>query len=151
MNTTSDLVNLPAPASKTRPSIWTFVALLVGAVVPVLVALVLLGSALLHRPLFARLVRRWPELAHAAAVEGHAVVTRVTVIWGIGLLVIGALQGGAELAGLSLTDPVAILVRTLGALALEAVLYLASDAYLRTRTRTSNLSAAVAGSDTRRG
>jgi hypothetical protein len=134
MNTTSDLVNLPAPTSKTRPSIWTFVAPLVGAVVPVLLGLVLLGSALLHRPLFARLLRRWPALARAAAVQEHAVVTRMTVIWGIGLLVIGGLQGAAELVGLSLTDPTGILVRTVGSLALEAVLYIASNAYLTTRS-----------------
>jgi hypothetical protein len=136
MNTTIDLANLPAPVSKTRHSIWSLVALLVGALVPVLVALVLLGSALLHRPLFARLLRRWPALARAAAVEGHAVVTRMTVIWGIGLLVIGGLQGAAELAGLSLTDPIGILLRAVGSLALEAVLYIASNAYLEIRSRT---------------
>src|SRR5262245_5489652 len=97
MNTTTDLISVPAASSKTGPSISTLVALLAGAVLPVLVALVLLGSALLQRPLFGRLVRRWPALARAVAAEGHGVVTRMTVAWGIGLLVIGALQGAAEL------------------------------------------------------
>jgi hypothetical protein len=113
MNSTIDIGNVPASSSKTRPSVWLLVGLLVAALVPVLVALALLGSALVHRPLLGR--------------------TRMTVVWGIGLLVIGGLQGAAELAGLSLTDPVGIAARTLGALALEAVLYVASNAYLRTR------------------
>jgi len=137
MNTTTDLANVPAPSSRTRPSISTLVALLVGAVLPVFVALVLLGSALLDRPLFSRLVDRWPALERAVVVEGHGVVTRMTVAWGIGLLVIGVLQGAAELLGLSITDPVGIVVRTLGSLALEAVLYMASNAYLRTRASVS--------------
>jgi hypothetical protein len=50
------------------------------------------------------------------------------------VLVIGGLQGAAELVGLSLTDPTGILVRTFGSLALEAVLYIASNAYLTTRS-----------------
>ena len=141
MNTTTELVDIPAPASKTRPSIWTLVGLLVGAVLPVLVALVLLGSALLHCPLFGRLVPRWPALKCAVAVEGDAVVARMTVAWGIGLLVIGGLQGAAELLGLSITDPVGIVVRTLGSLALEAVLYLASNSYLRTLASGSETTA----------
>jgi hypothetical protein len=135
MNTTTDIVNLPAHSSKTRRSIWTLLALLVGALLPVLVALVLLCSALVNRPLFGRLVPRWPALAQAAAVDGRAVVRRMTVLWGIGLLVIGAVQGAAELVGLSITDPGGIIVRTLGSLALEAVLSIASTAYLRTRSR----------------
>jgi hypothetical protein len=49
--------------------------------------------------------------------------------------VIGGLQGAAELVGLSLIDPIGILVRTFGSLALEAVLYIASNAYLQTRSR----------------
>ena len=138
MNTTIDIVNVPAPTSKTRLPIWTLVALLfVGALLPVLVALVLLGSALLNRPLLGRVVRRWPALARAVTAEGRGVVTRMTVVWGIGLLAIGVLQGAAELAGLSITDPVGIVVRTLGSLALEAVLYMASNAYLRTRASVS--------------
>jgi hypothetical protein len=104
MNTTTELVNVPAPSSKTRPSISTLVALLVGAALPVLVALVLLGSALLHRPLFGRFVDRWPA---------------------------------AELLGLSITDPAGIVARALGSLALEGGLYIASDAYLRTRASGS--------------
>jgi hypothetical protein len=136
MNTTIDIVNVPAPTSKTRLSIWALVALFVGAMLPVLVALVLLGSALSNRPLLGRVVRRWPALARAVAAEGRAVVKRMTVMWGIGLLAIGGLQGVAELAGLSITDPVGIVVRTVGSLALEGVLYLASNAYLRTRGAT---------------
>ena len=139
MNTTIDIVNVPAPTSKTRLPIWTLVALLfVGALLPVLVALVLLGSALLNRPLLGRVVRRWPALARAVTAEGRGVVTRMTVVWGIGLLAIGVLQGAAELAGLSITDPVGIVVRTVGSLALEALLYRASNAYLRTRRVTSS-------------
>ena len=135
MNTTSDIFNVPAPSSKTRFSLSLLAAFLVGAVLPVLVALVLLASALLRRPLLNRLVGRWPALAAAAAVDGRRVVTRMTVVWGIGLLLIGALQGAAELVGLSIIDPVGIVVRTLGSLALEAALYVASTAYLRTRSR----------------
>jgi hypothetical protein len=133
MNTTLDTVNVPAPSSRARLPISPLVALVVGALLPVLVGLVLLASALLHRPHFGRLVPRWPALARAVAVEGDGVVTRMTVAWGIGLLVIGGLQGAAELVGLSIIDPVGVAVRTLGALALEAVLYVASNAYLRRR------------------
>ena len=135
MNTTIDLVTAPAHSSKRSPSAWIVAAVIVGALLPVLVALVLLGSALLHRPLLGRLIGRWPALARAAADEGSCVVTRLTVAWGIGLLLIGALQGAAELVGLSIIDPVGIVVRTLGSLALEAALYVASTAYLRTRSR----------------
>jgi hypothetical protein len=133
MNTTVDLVTAPAHSSKRPLSVWVVVAVIVGAVLPVLLALVLLGSALVHRPLLGRIVGRWPALARAAADEGSRVVTRLTVAWGIGLLAIGGLQGVAELAGLSITDPVGFTVRTLGSLALEAVLFIASVAYLRTR------------------
>jgi hypothetical protein len=133
MNTTIDIVSAPGPSSRARRSIPTLIGLIVGALLPVLVALVLLGSALLKRPLFGRLVGRWPELDHAVAAQGHRVVTRMTVVWGIGLLAIGGLQGVAEFAGISITDPVGIAVRTLGSLALEAVLYVASNAYLRAR------------------
>ena len=133
MNTTIDLVTVPVHSSKRSLSIRIVVAVIVGAVLPVLVALVLLGSALLNRPLLGRLVDRWPALARAAAVERRRVVTRLTVAWGVGLLAIGGLQGVAELAGLSITDPVGFTVRTLGSLALEAVLFIASVAYLRTR------------------
>jgi hypothetical protein len=133
MNTSIDLVTAPAHASKRSLSAWIVVAVIVGALLPVLVALVLLGSALLHRPLLGRLIGRWPALARAAADEGSRVVTRLTVAWGIGLLAIGGLQGLAELAGLSITDPVGFTVRTVGSLALEAVLFIASVAYLRTR------------------
>jgi hypothetical protein len=134
MNTTTDIVNLPARSSKTRRSISTLIVLVVGALLPVLVALVLLCSVLVNRPLVGRLVHHWPALAHAMAVDGRAVVTRITVVWGIGLLVLGALQGAAELVGVSITDPGGIIVRTLGSLALEAGLYIASSAYLRTRS-----------------
>ena len=135
MNTTTDIdiVHVPAPSSKTRLSTSMLVALLLGALLPVLVALVLLGSVLVRRPLFSRLRDRWPALDRAAAVEGRSVVTRMTLVWAIGLLVIGGLQGVVELVGLSITDPVGIIVRTFGSLALEAVLYVASNAYLRTR------------------
>jgi hypothetical protein len=140
MNTTTEPVNVRARSSKRRPSISTLAALLVGALLPVLVALVLLGSVLAQRPLFGRLVKRWPALARAVAAEGHGVVTRMTAVWVIGLLVIGGLQGAAELFGLSITDPVGFVVRTLGSLALEAVLYLASNAYLRRRASVSKTS-----------
>ena len=133
MKTTVDLVTAPAHSSKRSPSAWIVAAVIVGALLPVLVALVLLGSALVHRPLLGRLVGRWPALARAAAVERRRVVTRLTVAWGVGLLAIGGLQGVAELAGLSITDPVGFTVRTLASLALEAVLFMASVAYLRTR------------------
>ena len=138
MNTTIDLVTVPVHSSKRSLSIRIVVAVIVGALLPVLVALVLLGSALLNRPLLGRVVRRWPALARAVTAEGRGVVTRMTVVWGIGLLAIGVLQGAAELAGLSITDPVGIVVRTVGSLALEALLYRASNAYLRTRRVTSS-------------
>jgi hypothetical protein len=104
--------------------------LLGGAIAPVLLAIALLASVALHRPFLARYLE--PRAQGADRTAGLA--RRITVIWGIGLLVIGGLQAVFSTTfNVSLLGPVDILVRTLGALALEAVLLTGTAVYVRGR------------------
>jgi hypothetical protein len=99
---------------------WTLLAL-VAAVMPVVFALVLLGSVARRRPLLGR--------------RGARTVARTqTITWGVGLLIIGLLQGAsAVLVGTSVTDPADFLIRTLASLALEGAIYVGISAFLRRR------------------
>jgi hypothetical protein len=91
----------------------------------VVVALVLLVSAARGRPLFGR--RGGPALAQ-----------KLTILWGVGLFVIGLLQGaGAVFAGMSVTNATDFLMRMLASLALEGLIFVGTRSALRRRTRQS--------------
>lgn len=126
MNTTDP----PVTTTTFRPwTISTVLALLAGAIAPVLVAIALLVSLARHRPLGARYLEPLPP-------EGASpdIARRITLIWGIGLLLIGALQAMfSTMSGLSLLDPFNIVARILGALALETALLTGTTLYLRHR------------------
>ena len=97
---------------------WLFLAL-VAALLPVVVALILLGSLVWGRPLLGR---------HGAP----AVARTMTIAWGVGLIVIGLLQGASAMVlGMSITDPTDLLIRTLVSVALEGLLFVGIRAYLR--------------------
>jgi len=96
-------------------------AALAAALVPVLAGLAILCSERARRKAIALIGGD-----HAAS----APAAQIAKTWGIGLLMIGALQALGSLAlGLSITDPAAVLLRTVFALAAEALLLL-----LTTRT-----------------
>ena len=97
---------------------WLFLAL-VAALVPVVVALILLGSLVWGRPLLGR-------------PGAPAVARTMTIAWGVGLIVIGLLQGASAMVlGMSITDPTDLLIRTLVSVALEGLLFVGIRAYLR--------------------
>jgi hypothetical protein len=115
MNLTGELHARPSGSALVK---WSLLAL-VAALMPVVVALVLFVSAARRRPLLGR--RGAPELAQ-----------RLTIIWGVGILVIGLLQGAsAVFAGMSVTNPTDFLIRTVASLALVGALYVGVRAYLR--------------------
>lgn len=109
-------------------------AAIVAAVLPALAALVLLGSAALRRPLLAR----WARIPGPAQASGNpAAGIRLTVAWGTGLLLVGLAQGlVAVTAGAPLTDPAGMITRTLIGVVGEALLAIATLAWLR-RSKTS--------------
>ena len=83
------------------------------------VALILLGSLVWGRPLLGR--RGAPAVART-----------MTIAWGVGLIVIGLLQGASAMVlGMSITDPTDLLIRTLVSVALEGLLFVGIRAYLR--------------------
>ena len=89
---------------------------LAAALVPVLAGLALLCSERARRAAIALIGGDHTASAPAA---------QIGKLWGIGLLIIGALQALGSLAlGLSITDPAAVLLRTMFALAAEALLLL---------------------------
>ena len=105
----------PRPGTAAK---WLFLAL-VAALLPVVIALILLGSLVWGRPLLGR--RATP-----------AVSRTVTSAWGVGLIVIGLLQGASAMVlGMSITDPTDLLIRTLVSVALEGLLFVGIRAYLR--------------------
>jgi hypothetical protein len=110
---------------------------LVAAIIPALVGLVLLGSAAIRRPMLGRRIGTPADGASGpAATQRGRTATRLTLVWGTGLLVIGLIQGVMALTtGVSLADPKGMLTRTLIALAGEALLALWTLAWLR-RPRT---------------
>ena len=103
------------PANSTR-TLTRAAAALVAALVPVLAGLALLCSERARRKAIALIGGDHTASAPAA---------HIGKTWGIGLLIIGALQALGSLAlGLSITDPAAVLLRTMFALAAEALLLL---------------------------
>jgi hypothetical protein len=97
------------------------IALIVSALVPALVAVALLVSAALRRPLLARYLR--PSARAAAA--------PLTIAWGVALLAIAAVQVTGAIVGLgSITTPGGLAARTGVALAAELIVLAASAGYL---------------------
>ena len=101
---------------------------LAAALVPVLAGLALLRSERARRKAIALIGGDHTASAPAA---------QIGKTWGIGLLIIGALQALGSLAlGLSITEPSAVLLRTLFALAAEALLLLLATRTAANRTPT---------------
>ena len=114
-------------------------AAIIAAVLPALAGLVLLGSAALSRPLLARWARTPGPAQARLASRNRAAGIRLTVAWGIGLLLVGLAQGlVAVTAGAPLTDPAGMITRTLIGVVGEALLAIATLAWLR-RSKTSQV------------
>src|SRR5215831_756822 len=112
-------------------------AAIAAAVLPALAGLVLLGSAALRRPLLAWWARIPGPAPAGPASRNPAAGSRLTVAWGTGLLLVGLAQGlVAVTAGTPLTDPAGMITRTLIGVAGEALLAIATLAWLR-RSKTS--------------
>jgi hypothetical protein len=138
------MITTTAPASAlSRPTApMTGVALAAGIVaslVPVVFGIAFLVSVLIRRPLMAMLARRWPLLSGGPLDQEspriRSALPRVTTVWGVVLLAIGIVQGvGAMVAGLSITNPTSVAVRTFFALAVLMVMSVGTAAYLRRRS-----------------
>jgi hypothetical protein len=96
--------------------------LVLGAVLPAVFGVLFLVSAALHRPVLARALPQYST----------EIAQRLTVVWGIVLVVIGALQGAGALIGIgSITSASGLAVRFVFALIAEIVVLGATVAYLR--------------------
>lgn len=120
---------------------------LAAAVLPVVFGFAFLASALAHRPLMAVLARRWPWLTGGPpeqdSPQTRQELSRLTTVWGAAFLAIGAIQGiGAVLAGLPVTNPASLTVRTLFALAALGALSTGTAAHLRHRRADADQAAA---------
>ena len=133
--TTSPVV-APLDLSGThRPGLTrTVIAVVLAAVLPALAGVVLLGSVAIRRPLLDRWLRSPtgsppnPTTARASA----ATATWLTVLWGVGLVIAGVLQGvGALVAGTPITDPTGFAMRTLVGVGAEGLLFFISRRWLR--------------------
>jgi hypothetical protein len=122
----------PLPGKSQTPHITTALTVLAAAIAPVLVAIALFYSVARHRPLLSRYLE--PRLHDGGGPATSRLATRLTVAWGVGLLLVGAFQAAfSSFANLSLLNPLDILIRTAGALALEAMLLAGTAVYLRGR------------------
>ena len=114
-----------APRSNSTRTLTRAATALAAALVPVLAGLALLCSERARRKAIALI--GGDHTASAPAQIGKT--------WAIGLLIIGALQALGSLAlGLSITDPAAVLLRTMFALAAEALLLLLTTRTAANRT-----------------
>jgi hypothetical protein len=96
---------------------WTALAL-IAALIPIVVAAILLGSVVRGRPLLGR-------------EEAPRTGRTLTIMWGVGLVVIGLLQGAsALLAGMSVADPTDFLIRLAASLALEGLLLVGTRTFV---------------------
>lgn len=139
---------IPAPPRQPARAVPKLLGLAAAAViialVPVIFGLALLISAVARRPLIAALLRRWPGLVGLTPPADQArlrpATARMTIIWGLVLLATGLLQGiGAISAGLSVTNPDGIAIRTLFALIVLVIMSIRTVGYLR-RAATSPIS-----------
>jgi len=131
-----------SPRSSVSTAAWVAAlaaGAIIGAVLPALAGLVLLGSAALRRPLLGRRIFTRLDSASgpAATRQSGRAATRLTLAWGAGLVLTGLVQGLMTLAnGASVTDPAGMLTRTLVGLAGEALLAVATLVWLsRVRAR----------------
>lgn len=134
MITTSD----PARPPTASMTVAALAAGIVASLLPIVFGAVFLVSVVIHRPLVAMLARRWPSLSGGPLDQEspriRSALSRITTVWGVVLLAIGILQGvGAIVAGLSITNPLSVAVRTLFALAVLIVMSIGTAAYLRRR------------------
>jgi hypothetical protein len=107
-------MNTTAPPSNSRSVLVRAAAALAAALVPVLAGLALLCSNRARRRAIALI---------GGDHTGSAPAAQLAKLWGIGLLITGAVQAVGSLAlGLPITHPAAVLLRTLFALAVEALL-----------------------------
>ena len=96
---------------------WTALAL-IAALIPIVVAAILLGSVVRGRPLLGR-------------EEAPRTSRTLTITWGVGVVVIGLLQGAsALLAGMSVADPTDFLIRLAASLALEGLLLVGTRTFV---------------------
>jgi hypothetical protein len=104
-----------------RPWGLAAAALIAGAIVPAIVALALLVSVALHRPLLARAAQRRRGLSAA----------RLTIVWAVAMVVIAVAQGAGAILGIaSIATPAGFVARSGFALAVEAVALVATAVYL---------------------
>ena len=115
-----------APLTNSTRTLTRAATALAAALVPVLAGLAHLCSERARRKAIA--LFGGDHIASAPAAQ-------IGKTWGIGLLIIGALQALGSLAlGLSITDPTAVLLRTMFALAAEALLLLLTTRTAANRT-----------------
>jgi hypothetical protein len=106
---------------------------IIGAILPALAGLVLLGSAVLRRPVLGRRIfsRIDGAFGPVATWQSERAAIRLTLVWGAGLVLTGLVQGLTVLTtGASVTDPAGMLTRTLVGLAGEALLAVATLIWL---------------------
>jgi hypothetical protein len=121
----------------TRIQPWGFyaVGLIVGAVVPAAVAVALLASVALHRPVLARAAR--PHRASA---------TRLTIVWALTMVTIAAVQGAGAMLGMwSVITPAGLAARSGFAVAVEAVALVSTAMYLPAASHRPGPSALAPG------
>jgi hypothetical protein len=117
-----------------RRTILAIPGALVSAILPVVVGLVLLVSAIQDKPLLSRIGQYVPGWTKIESGSRPSPVRRITAWWGLSLIAIGILQGATEiLGGLSLFDPAGFAIRTIGALALEALVVGVTIGYMERR------------------
>ena len=106
-----------------------------AAMLPVLVGLVLLLSVNSARPILSRKSKWWwNPLSKGMDGSSPTLARSVTIWWAVAFLAVGALQGAsAVFANLSITNPVDALVRSVGALVVEAAIVLVTITGLRRR------------------
>ena len=122
MTTPDTVATSPSQNRGLRTTALAVSGALLAALLPVLVGLVLLVSALLNKPLIAKIgpyLPGWTTVQRASTPDS---IRRVTIWSGLALIAVGILQGVSELMGLSLFDPAGLAVRTLGSLILVAVI-----------------------------
>lgn len=110
------------------------VGLIVGAVVPAAVAVALLASVALHRPVLARAAR--PHRASA---------TRLTIVWAPTMVTIAAVQGAGAILGMwSVITPAGLADRSEFAVVVEAVALVSTAMYLTAASHKPGLGALAA-------
>ena len=135
-----------ASAPHRRPPATTLAGLgaaaIASAVIPALAGLAFLISLAARRPLIGGAARRWPWLtSYPPGDLPRRVQVGLTAVWGIGLLVAGALQAaGAINGGLTITSPASFITRALIALAAEAALVVVTVIWLHRKPALRTLS-----------